>query len=163
MSRRNTIQEERWRVQVLQGIEGKARVTHESVFGAIKGADDYYDTLHLPGCSKRFQHRPAGAQRFKTLKQEGMLTVGFVADGATSSTSLWLPVMEGIGRLHVVVGDFVAEYSHEMAQWQAAEEVTAVNTEKACIETVDGDGHRRWRACSPQLAIVRVKSRGLAS
>ncbi len=71
MSRADTIQEDRWRVQVRGGAHGLV-VSHESPFTTLVSAENYYDTLHVPGSSKRLQLREAGAERFETLKEENM-------------------------------------------------------------------------------------------
>lgn len=69
MSRRDTIAEESYRVQVIRpdGIH-----THGSQFSSIESSRAYYDALDIPGSRKELQRRSAGKSRYETLELSNM-------------------------------------------------------------------------------------------
>ena len=77
MSRRDTMAEPSWRVQVIRGadapIDLQGTVSHESLFPTLARAQEYYDSLYIKGSKKRMQERPAFSNRYYTIKQEDML------------------------------------------------------------------------------------------
>jgi hypothetical protein len=72
MARRDTIHEERWRVQVVRTTERGTYVTREENFRGIEEAVAYWEALYLPGQEKLLQVRPAGASRFGVVRQAFM-------------------------------------------------------------------------------------------
>jgi hypothetical protein len=72
MSRRNTMQEDRYRVQVHEGSGESRRVTRESSFRKEDGARDYYSAIFLAGAYKALQVRRAGRTRFETIEEKVM-------------------------------------------------------------------------------------------
>jgi len=58
-----------WRVQVRRA---DGVVTHDSSFGSIQQARDYYDSVHIPGSDKTIELRAAGMGRYVRVVLEAM-------------------------------------------------------------------------------------------
>ena len=69
MSRRDTMQEEHWRVRV---VDATGRDTHGSGFKTQTAAENYYGTLAIAGSEKRLEVRRAGTQRYAVERREVM-------------------------------------------------------------------------------------------
>ena len=82
MSRAESIQVPRWRVQVFSPL---GEVTHESGFKTAERAEEYFGTLSLPDSVKRLQVRSSGAKRFSLIRREVMVAKPLLMNNAAAT------------------------------------------------------------------------------